>query len=153
MKKALLLWKRALLTDKMAALILSPSERGLPYSATPSYHVICSGRIVAKKNTPGMTFTQFYFKILFLLSFTKFGNTFVVGVEVPSHTWCATQSNFTGKVTILPRPSSVLSGGCPYLGSKLAARPSTFLLTNSVLERQCTCPQRGLWVAPLERVP
>ena len=49
--------------------------------------------------------------------------------------------------------NSVLSGGCPSLGSNLAPRTSTYLVTNSALDRRCACPQRGLGVPPLARVP
>jgi len=50
--------------------------------------------------------------------------------------------------------NSVFSGGCRLsLGSKLAPRTFTYLVTNSALERQCACPQRGLCVPPLASVP
>jgi len=48
-----------------------------------------------------------------------------------------------------PRLSSVFQGDCPDLGNNLAPSPSTFLLTNSVLEQRCACPQRGLLLQPL----
>jgi len=41
---------------------------------------------------------------------------------------------------------SVFSGGCPSVGSNLAPRTSTYLVTNSALERRCTCP-RCHWFA------
>ena len=48
--------------------------------------------------------------------------------------------------------NSVFSGGCPSLGSNLAPRTSTYLGTNSSLERRCACPLRGLCVPSLARV-
>jgi len=49
--------------------------------------------------------------------------------------------------------NSVFSGGCPSLGSNLAPRTSTYLGTNTALERRCACPQRGLCVPLMARVP
>jgi len=48
--------------------------------------------------------------------------------------------------------NSVFSGGCPGLGSNLVPRTSTYLGTNTALERRCACPQRGLCVPSLVRV-
>ena len=48
-----------------------------------------------------------------------------------------------------PRLSTVFQGDCPDLGNNFASSPSTFLITNSVLERRCAGPQRGLLLQPL----
>ena len=51
----------------------------------------------------------------------------------------------TRRVTSPPRLNSAFLSGCPHLGNSLIPRFSTFLETNSVLERRCACPQRGLY--------
>jgi len=48
--------------------------------------------------------------------------------------------------------NNVFSGGCSSLGSNLAPRTFTYLVTNSALERRCACPHRRLCVPPLSRV-
>jgi len=59
----------------------------------------------------------------------------------------------TGRLTGPPRLSNVFSGGCAEPGSNLASHPFIFLVTNPILERRCVCPQRGLLMPPLTRVP
>jgi len=49
--------------------------------------------------------------------------------------------------------NSVFSGGCLSLGTNQVPHTSTCLVTNYALERRCACPQRGLCVPPLARVP